>query len=169
MVITMRERPGTAGFSLVELMVVIVIVGIVAATAAPAMRDYLANQRMKTAAFNLIVTTMFARGEAVKRGIPVYIKAPSSNNLSNGWCVLVTAGAACSTSAPGVETMRVQQPLSGVTYTFKTTAGTISFNRAGRLASRVKIDIVDNELPTLTRCITIDIGGTASSESGACP
>lgn len=169
MVIAMRKIRKDRGFTLLELIMVVALMGIVMAYAIPGMQSLLANQRIKSAAFNLITTTMFARGEAVKRGIPIYIKAPSSNDLTGGWCVMVSSGATCSVTAPGVETMRIQQPLDGVTYTFKTTAGVISFNRSGRLSNNVSVDIVDNTQSALKRCITIDVGGTARSTVGACP
>lgn len=163
----MKTRP-SAGFTLVELIVVMAIMGIAMTIAVPGTRDFLSNQRMRTASFNLVASAMFARSEAVKRGIPVFIKAPASNDLNGGWCVLVSAAATCSMTAPGNETMRVQQPLSGVDYAFDTTAGVIAFNRAGRLASAVRIEIVDAETGGMARCVRIDVGGSARSDLGDC-
>ena len=145
------------------------IIGIVMAVAAPGVRDLMANQRMKTASFNLVATSMFARSEAVKRGIPVTIKAPSGNNLSNGWCVLIDTTATCSIAAPDTaSTMRVDASVAGVSYAFITTAGPITFNRAGRLSSLVKVEITDNQTTSLKRCVTIDVGGGARTSTGAC-
>lgn len=157
-----------AGFTLVEVMIVVAILGTVMAFGVPAMRDLLANQRMKSASFDLVVTAMFARSEAVKRGIPIYVAAPSGS-LTSGWCVQLTSTTACSPSAPDLTvTMRVQKPASGVTYSFISGSAPISFNRAGRLGSQIKIQIVDDELAALKRCVTIDVGGTARSAVGAC-
>jgi type IV fimbrial biogenesis protein FimT len=165
----MRRLHRSSGFTLVELVVVMAIMGVVMLMAMPAMRDFLANQRIKTASFNLITSTMFARSEAVKRAAPISIKAPSSNNLTNGWCVLILATADCSLTAPDTaNTMRLEQPVGGVTYTFSTTAGVITFNRSGRLTSMVRIEVSDDELASLKRCITIDVGGNARSAVGAC-
>lgn len=156
------------GFTLMELMVVIAIIGIAMGFGVPAMRDLLANQRMKTAAFDLVVTAMFARAEAVKRSIPVYIAAPSGN-MTNGWCIQLASGTACNPSSPDMTvTMRVNMPPSGVTYSFASGAAPISFNRAGRLSSQVRIQIVDNELSSLARCVTIDVGGNVRSAVGVC-
>lgn len=154
---------------MVELVVVMAIMAIAMSIAVPGMRDFLANQRMRTASFNLVSSAMFARSEAVKRGIPVFIKAPASNDLNGGWCVLVSSAASCSMTAPGNETMRVQQPLNGVDYAFDSTPGVIGFNRAGRLTSVVRVEIVDADTGGMNRCVTIDVGGSARSELGACP
>lgn len=162
------RRHAERGLSLPELMVVIAILGVVMAFGLPASRDLVAAQRMKTAGFNLVASVMFARGEAIKRGIPVYLAAPSANNLNNGWCVMVSNTAACSVSAPGVETMRIQQPLAGVTYLFKTAPGIIAFSRSGRLSARVNIEIADTNTATLLRCVSIDVAGNARSRKGAC-
>lgn len=157
-----------AGFTLVEMMVVMAILGIVMAYGVPGVRDLLANQHMKSASFDLVVTAMFARGEAVKRAIPIYVAAPSGN-LTSGWCVQLSPSIACSPSSPNLNvTMRIQKPASGVTYRFFSGTAPITFNRAGRLASQVKVDIVDNELSALRRCVTIDVSGNARSAVGAC-
>lgn len=159
-----------AGFTLVELLIVMAILGIVMAFGVPSMRDLLANQRMKSASFDLVVTAMFARSEAVKRGIPIYLAAPSGN-LTGGWCVQLVSSTsvACVPENPNLSvTMRVQKPASGVTYSFFTGSAPISFNRSGRLTSQVKIDIADDELTTLRRCVTIDVGGNARSTVGVC-
>lgn len=145
------------------------IMAIAMTIAVPGMRDFLSNQRMRTASFNLVSSAMFARSEAVKRGIPVFIKAPASDDLNGGWCVMVSSTAACSMTAPGNETMRIQQPLNGVDYAFDTTPGVIGFNRSGRLTSVVRVEIVDAETGGMARCVTIDVGGSARSEMGNCP
>jgi Tfp pilus assembly protein FimT len=133
------------------------------------MRDLLAGQRMKTAAFNLVISSMFARSEAINRGSSIYIKAPSGDDLTGGWCVLISSTASCDISNPDLaNTMRVSQPVGGVTYTFRTAAGPIVFNRAGRLDSRVKVEIVDDQDSNLKRCVAIDVGGNATSVVGAC-
>lgn len=168
MVRTMTPH-SSRGFTFIELLVVIVLAGIIMGFAVYGMRDLLANQRMKTAAFNLVVSSMFARSEAVKQGVPVTIKAPSADDLTNGWCVLISSTASCDLSSPDVaNTIRLEQPVGGVTYAFITTAGPITFNRAGRLSGLVKIEITDNQDASLKRCITIDAGGNAISALGAC-
>ncbi|UCH54408.1 MAG: GspH/FimT family pseudopilin, partial [Pseudomonadota bacterium] len=63
-----RTRSKTMGFTLIELIVTIAIVGILLAWAIPNFRTLIMNQRLATSANDFIADTSFARSEAVKRG-----------------------------------------------------------------------------------------------------
>lgn len=158
-----------SGFSLSELMVVIALIGVVMGFAVPGIRDFMAGQRVKSATLDFSAAIMFARGEAMKRGAQVYIKAPSSNNLAGGWCVLFAdSDAECNLSAPGSAVMRLQQPLPGVAINWSTTAGPIGFNTSGRLSAQVKLKFSEAGNGGYARCLTIDPSGSAASKPGDC-
>ena len=55
------------GFTIIELMIVILIVAILATFALPSMRDVVIRMRLKTAAGDLHSSLMLARAEAIKR------------------------------------------------------------------------------------------------------
>jgi type IV fimbrial biogenesis protein FimT len=156
------------GFSLPELMVVIAIMAIVMGYAVPGLRDLMATERVKSASFDLITAAMYARSEAGKRGNSISIKAASSNNLETGWCVIFGTAADCDLTTPAAETMRVQQGYSTVSFTWKTSAGPISFGQTGRLSTQVQLEIADISNTNLKRCVIIDVTGVPSSRSGAC-
>lgn len=61
------NRPRQGGFSLIELMVVFVIVGVMAAVAMPGLSDYMRNARLREAGNLMLGEAMYARNEAIKR------------------------------------------------------------------------------------------------------
>lgn len=63
----------TSGFTLTELMITIAIVGIMAALAMPAMRDFISNTRLINRSEQIANLMRFAKGEAVRRNLPVVI------------------------------------------------------------------------------------------------
>lgn len=66
------------GFTLIELIVAMAVLGILAAVAAPAIGEYLATQRLKGAAEELQTDLQFARMESVQRNAPVTVTLAST-------------------------------------------------------------------------------------------
>ncbi len=64
----MSGRAGTRGFSLIEMMIVVAIVGISSALAVPAFRTYFIDQRVKQAARSVADILSLARTEAIRTG-----------------------------------------------------------------------------------------------------
>lgn len=83
------------GFTLIELMVTLAILGIIVGLAAPAMSDFVVRQRVSSQASELILALALARSEAVKQGIDIAV-LPVTNagtGWSDGWCVGPATGA----------------------------------------------------------------------------
>jgi type IV fimbrial biogenesis protein FimT len=94
-----------AGFTILELMVVVAIVGVLMAVAVPAMGDFIRNGRITAAANDVMAALHFTRSEAIKRRQPVTLctsaNAVQANNTANpnatcadsefltGWIVFV--------------------------------------------------------------------------------
>ena len=73
-------RHGQAGFTLVELIMVTVVIGVLAAIALPNIIDWLPNYRLKAAARDLVSNMQKARMEAVRGNKDVVVTFDSSVN-----------------------------------------------------------------------------------------
>src|SRR5262245_17405939 len=82
----MKRAP--AGFTLLELMVVLAIAGLLFAVAIPAMGDFIRNGRITGAANDVMAALHFTRSEAIKRRMPVTLctsaNALQADNTANG-------------------------------------------------------------------------------------
>ena len=80
----MQHRHST-GFTLVELMVVIAIVGILALMAAPSYRDMIERNRLRGAADDVLSLITNTRAQAVKNGLDARIVTTAGDDAT--WCV----------------------------------------------------------------------------------
>jgi type IV fimbrial biogenesis protein FimT len=156
------RRLTSHGFTLIEIIVTIALVAVLSGLAGPAFREYLGNQRIKSASFDLMSAISFARSEAIKRNADVRLCA-SSTNWAAGWSVKIGA-ADCS----GTTVLRTQDAYNGIVIEGSST--TLSYSNDGRPAASSTFDI---KLPTTisgVRCrrVTTDLIGTPRSVDLAC-
>jgi type IV fimbrial biogenesis protein FimT len=79
-----RPMPRSRGFTLIELMVVVVIIAVTTGLAAPSFRLMLANYRVRGGAEGIVNGLNQARAEAVRRNTPVSFIL---SGTGSGWTV----------------------------------------------------------------------------------
>lgn len=164
-------RRGMRGFTLLELMVVLMVLGILTAIGIPSFAYLASSTKLKTATSNLHLALMKARSEAVKRDRPVVIVPNSGSDWTSGWKICVNA---CPADASDPAVLAVQGALpqvaivggpASITYqgSGRTNASPVNFNiaPAPRNASE-QVNLAQ------ARCISLLANGSPFLREAAC-
>lgn len=165
----MVKRP--RGFSLIELMVVLAILGILMGIAVPNFSEWIASQRVRDTASDLHTSLMRARSEAISRGLATSVTPVTTTNWANGWHIANPDGTY--NPDPANPTVFIEQhgPVQNVSISGAGTA--IAFTTVGRLSGTALGIRITATGTTMTRCITVDTAGRpktlAIGASDTCP
>ena len=152
-VIAMCTHTRTRGFTIVELVVAMTVMGLLLALAVPMYDTLVSNNRTRAAAYSLASALAFARDEAVKRNNTVSV-VPLAGGWNTGWEV-DTGGTTLATNDT-ISELNLIGPVAGVSYMPNgrlSTPGTVLFT-------------VSASDTGYTRCILIDPGGRATLNPG---
>lgn len=154
-------RQSTSGFTIIELMVVVSVIGVLATFALSSFQSLTQSQQAKNASFELFTSLRLARSEAIKRNSNVTLTPTDATNWGKGWTIASTT-----------ETIKSQAVLKGVNITLG--PATVAYTRNGRTtattAPSFQIDVSPVNI-NVRRCIKIELSGMPRSIKtlGACP
>src|SRR5438128_1717675 len=89
MIQRINHHRGTAGFTLIEMVITLTIVAILLSLAVPSFQQLILNQGIKAASFDLYSALEYARSEAIKRNANITLKAGAVTDgaWTTGWRV----------------------------------------------------------------------------------
>lgn len=151
-----------SGFTLIELMMVVVLAGIMAVIGLPSFRDFVEGQRIKTASSDFFAAALYARSEAIKRNAEVEVAA-ATGGWVNGWVVQVTAS--------GLD-LDSRAAFTGLTFTLSpdNSLTVLKFGGNGRLTSAATTFVVTGPNTSGKRCVAFDLSGMPKGKLGGdCP
>jgi type IV fimbrial biogenesis protein FimT len=137
-VLRQARQPAAAGFTLMELLIVITLAALVLAIGAPSFTEFRRNNRLTGTANDLLASIQLSRSEAIKRQRNVTLCASlnprdpdatcAESNLS-GWIVFEDTNGNCTREA-GEQLLRAEGPIDAALH--GAADGTcISFNDTG--------------------------------------
>lgn len=161
------------GFTLIELIIAVTVIGILVALAGPALQTFVASNRLTTLANEFMADLSRARSEAIKQAVNVGVCASSDGTSCggswvNGWILFVDADSS-RTWTTGDSVLRTHESITG-NNSLTGTATVIVFSKTGMLdaATGAGTYTLCNSQINLSRVISIASTGRPSLSTGTC-
>jgi type IV fimbrial biogenesis protein FimT len=163
--VSMRSgRAAASGFTLLELMITVLLIGIFAAFALPGMQYLVKNTKVKSASSNIYLSLLRARSEAVKHNGPVTLAATSgSTSWGAGWKLTDANGTVLAT----------QDEIRGITVTAN--VASLVYLSSGRIQGGVMPTFSisypkksSDKTSDIARCVSAQANGTPYVKTSTC-
>ena len=162
------------GYSLLELVIVVALVGIVFSIAVPSMRVLTQNDRLVTHINTMVGHLAYARSEAVKRSQQVSVCVSNDaatctgGSWEDGWIVYIDADADNAFTA-NEQILRVQQALGGNNNVTTTLGNQITYDYRGFTNAAGSMLLCDDRSGDLGKTLTItNTGRVRTSRDSTC-
>jgi type IV fimbrial biogenesis protein FimT len=167
------SRMPVKGFTLVELMIVMIILGVILAIGMPGFSELFLSTKLKSYANEMVASVYLARSEAIKRNAPMTLcisntdgdACVASGDWEQGWIVM----------DPSDNTVIRQQPALSAGYKMTGTGGaTMTFLPSGvaSTASTMKVCRLTPDVGGQERVVQVSITGrprVTRTETSTCP
>lgn len=153
----MKILKAQAGFTMIEMMIVVAVASILAAVGVPSLRHFSASQSVRAAASRLQSSLMLTRAEALKRNANVSVSPVLAGHWNAGWKVV---------NPDNGNNVSTYGALSSVTITGP---GSVVFRGSGRVSDTAnamfRLTSVDS---TEMRCVQITLSGVPTITNAGC-
>lgn len=155
------NRGRACGFTVVEMVIVMLIVAVLSLVATPQITGVVVAQRLRAAGGDLVSALYMARSEAIKRNVNVSVRPLAGNDWTSGWVA---------TAAGGEQIDRRPPPGNRVEVTLAPDA--IVYTPSGRPdplgGARVELHDAYRQAGVTPRCVIVDTAGVPRVEPRTC-